>query len=81
MSQETNDEVMTLIEQKDTMQSEIYKAENKIRTLTEKIKEIDKLLFKKCKHKWKYDHGCAFDEHTKHFCSVCGVWKNYYWYA
>ena len=31
-------------------------------------------------YKWEYDQGCAFDDHTKYFCSICKVWNNHYWY-
>jgi hypothetical protein len=76
----TNTEVLTMIQQKDSMKREISQMENKINVLKDNIKEIDKQLFNKCKHIWEYDRGCAFDDHTKYFCSTCSVWKNAYWY-
>ena len=73
--------VLTLINQKEEYKKQMTDAENTIRNSKEKIKNIDRLLFKQCKHKWQYDFNCAFDDHTKHFCMTCGVWKNQYWYT
>ena len=73
--------VVALIEKKRKMKLSIEGAENTIREAKKSIKEIEKLLFRQCKHRWQYDYSCAFDDHTKHFCSTCGVWKNPYWYA
>ena len=77
---EIDNEVANLLEQKKQLQTDIYTAEDTIRESKEKIKGIEKKLYKKCKHIWQYDYSCAFDDHTKHFCSICGVWKNAYWY-
>ena len=77
---EIDDEVTKLIEERAQLQTSIYNAETIIRESKQNIKNIEKLLFKKCNHKWQYDYNCAFDDHTKHFCSFCKVWKNRYWY-
>jgi len=73
--------VIALIEKKKKMRQSIGEAENTMREAKKGIKEIEKLLFRQCKHRWEYDYSCAFDDRTKHFCSTCGVWKNAYWYS
>ena len=77
---EISNEIKSLLEQRDNMNQEITQAENTRRRMKENIKDIEKQLFRKCKHKWEYDQGCAFDDHTKYFCSICKVWNNHYWY-
>ena len=29
-----------------------------------------------CNHQWIRDYSCAFDDLCKHYCSVCGLWKD-----
>jgi hypothetical protein len=74
-------EVSNLLQEKNTIETNIFESEAKIRVLKEQVKNINKELFHKCNHKWKYDNGCAFDDHTKYFCEICGVWRNSYWYT
>ena len=46
-------EVSDLLQEKNTIETTIFKYEDKIRVLKEQIKKIKKELFQKCKHKCK----------------------------
>ena len=45
--------VVALIEKKKKMRQSIVEAENTIREAKKGIKEIEKLLFRQCKHRWQ----------------------------
>ena len=72
--------VETLVTNRNNIKTEIAQMNVEIQKKTQCIKAIEKELFRTCKHIWKYDYSCAFDDHTKYFCETCGVWKNQYWY-
>ena len=44
------------------------------------IRENEKIIWKKCDHKWERDYEVAFDDRIKYFCSKCGLWNNEYMY-
>jgi len=75
-----NKPVEALIINRNNIKTEIALREYEIQKKKQEIKVIEKELFRTCKHIWKYDYSCAFDDQTKHFCKTCGVWKNQYWY-
>jgi ABC-type Fe3+-citrate transport system substrate-binding protein len=69
-----------LIEKNQEMQDEIYACERRINKLKDKIKKQEKVIWKVCKHEWKYDTGCCFDDMLTHFCTKCRLWRNSYMY-
>ena len=70
-----------LIHKNSELSKNIYQKEAEITNLKKIIKQNEKDIWKLCSHEWERDWSCAFDEHTKHFCKKCKLWRNSYWYV
>ena len=49
------------------------------RRMTDQKKVLHTLrgeLWDLCHHHWRRDFSCAFDDLCKHYCDVCGLWKD-----
>ena len=65
------------------LQGEIRTGELKLTNLEDNLvkhkAELYRLrgeLWDLCEHQWKRDYSCAFDDLCKHYCGVCGLWKD-----
>ena len=45
-----------------------------------KLNNKEKVLWRICEHEWERDWNAAFDDHIKHFCKKCSLWRNKYMY-
>ena len=62
------------------LRSNIWLMEEKIRSTKEEISAKEKILWNTCEHEWKRDYTVAFDDHVKHCCQKCSLWRNHYMY-
>ena len=56
--------------------SELDTLEHKVVTQRETLHTLRGELWDLCDHQWKRDYSCAFDDLCKHYCMVCGLWKD-----
>ncbi len=73
-------EFLILQKEKHHIHRHIKELKNEIRILEislkqekEKEKNINKKIFKICKHKWRRDWSTVDDDICKHFCGICGL--------
>ena len=68
--------VKQLIKQKQKNSNEIYDCQKSITILTKSNQEIDKQLYKLCKHKWERDYT-DYGPYSRpsHICQICGLNK------
>ena len=57
-------------------EEEIRQMELSIKAGGEKIAHLKKELWASCSHCWVRDHFALWDDICKHYCSVCGLWKD-----
>ena len=43
--------------------------------------ENEKQLWRGCEHKWVRDPDASFDDHIKHYCKTCKLWRNRHLYC
>lgn len=74
----TNDELIKLKNHTEKMKWEYY---NKFNNLTEQIKYLESIIYKKCDHNWEYDYTASgpYDGPDK-ICSKCKLYRNDYMY-
>ena len=73
-------DIMKLIEDNRKLENDIFALEKTIEAKKLAIKCNNRIIFKKCEHKCKYDTSCGPYEHIKYQCTVCGLWRNSYMY-
>tara|TARA_B100001094_G_scaffold179994_1_gene174308 strand:- start:850 stop:1077 length:228 start_codon:yes stop_codon:yes gene_type:complete len=62
-----------ILSEKVEAMEEMQKCETRIRELRNKIRELDKRLYKECKHDWIRDMACSDDDLSKKYCKYCGL--------
>ena len=72
--------VEELKQQKVELYKLISKYEQKIRQAKQDINDCETAIFIKCKHKWIYDQCANFDDHIKHICEKCNLYKSHTYY-
>jgi len=55
---------------------ELDALDNKVIAQRESLHKLRGCLWDICEHQWKRDYSCAFDDLCKHYCTVCGLWKD-----
>ena len=73
--------VMKLLKENETCKSKIALHYLKINQLKEQIKRNEKIIFKNCKHEWRYDDSCGCHDRIKYKCVGCNLWRNEYMYS
>ena len=73
-------EIQQMIDNRDIYQKQIYNFYNLINHNKDKIKQIEKELYKKCDHDWIRDECANFDDRCKYICSKCSLYRSDYLY-
>ena len=76
------EEVKKMLGEISKKQQTVYEKKLCIVKINTEIKEIEKILYKKCKHKWakeQYDTG-PYDDRW-YICSICNLYRNKYFYT
>jgi hypothetical protein len=74
----SNEELIKLRNNTEKMKWDHY---NKFNNLTEQIKYLESIIYKKCDHNWDYDYSVSgpYDGPDK-ICSKCKLYRNHYMY-
>ena len=65
----------------DDIQKEFNSIEVRLKQLKISQKQLQKVLWKKCNHKWIRDMSAADDDLCKTKCEICGLCNNPYLYV
>ena len=73
----TNDNQMKIVQEeiRDGIK-ELSALEDKLFSRKAKLHALRGALWDLCDHQWVRDYSCAFDDLCKHYCKVCGLWKD-----
>ena len=67
-----------LLETKKNIEKEVCDYQRKIVELNNKLKLLDKEIYKSCEHNWVRDYS-GYNDISKFYCSKCGL-RDYYMY-
>lgn len=70
-----------LVKKNEELWREIHKLNAIIENHKLQIKENEKVIFKTCKHEWKYDETSGPYDRIKYRCVKCNLWRNSYMYC
>ncbi len=77
-SPNTNDSKVVLVElmeERKKFLEDKYKLLNEIKTIENKINQLDKMIYSICKHEWAIDRS-SYGEHTEYYCKKCNSYKD-----
>ena len=80
MSNNKEDELAEILNENTNLNSQICQLNAKIYELKKTITNNEKKIWKLCEHNWERDYTVAFDDHIKHYCKKCLLWRNHYMY-
>ena len=60
----------------DALLHEISTHKNYIVSCNNQIKENNRKLWKKCKHKWRYQRASSLYDSAEGICTICGLWED-----
>jgi hypothetical protein len=58
---------------KKQIEMEIVKLEKELKIQKQELKNINKTIFKICKHKWRRNWEASHDDICKFYCGICGL--------
>ena len=69
-----------LINEIKCIKEQMWDLDNKMSHCKREVKTKEKILWKECSHEWIRDYTVAFDDHVKHYCKKCSLWRNRHMY-
>ncbi len=76
----TKESARSLIAENNRLSLKISELSREIDETKKKIRANEKRIWVTCDHEWVYDASSGPYDRTRHLCSLCGLWKNPYWY-
>ena len=67
--------IMKLIHDNQSMESEICSLYVRIKKLRSSIKNNERAIYWGCEHKWSYDSSGGPYDKIKYRCNICGLWR------
>lgn len=58
---------------KKKIEKEISKLEKELKIHKQELKNVNKTIFKICKHKWRRNWEASRDDICKFYCGICGL--------
>tara|TARA_B100001142_G_C14346497_1_gene660211 strand:+ start:3333 stop:3599 length:267 start_codon:yes stop_codon:yes gene_type:complete len=58
---------------KKQIEMEIVKLEKELKIHKQELKNVNKTIFKICKHKWRRNWEASHDDICKFYCGICGL--------
>jgi len=68
---ETTQEIVKLLELKNSVFQEIYNAEKEITRLKKTIDQLENMLMGLCDHEWEYEHYSGMYDKPDKVCRLC----------